>query len=93
MPPEEEFWSPYTGLDALCGNTLLIALDALVDAGYLDKADLPPKRPVADADFAHVSACSLRACARRHPSRVSQHWQANAVSCSSLTCGDCIMLC
>ena len=54
MPPEEEFWSPYTGLDALCGNTLLIALDALVDAGFLDKMDLPPKQPVADADFAHV---------------------------------------
>ena len=63
MPPEEEFWSPYTGLDALCGNTLLIALDALVEAGFLDKADLPPKRPVADADFAHVCACSACLCA------------------------------
>ncbi|KAK9836949.1 hypothetical protein WJX81_002075 [Elliptochloris bilobata] len=54
VPPEEAFWSPYTGLDALCGNTLLIALDALVDAGFLDKADLPPKRPIADVDFPHV---------------------------------------
>lgn len=82
VPPEEEFWSPYTGLDALCGNTLLIALDALVDAGFLDKADLPPKRPVADADFAHVSACS--ACLCVHAPWYSQpaHWQGDAVSWS-----------
>ena len=62
VPPEEEFWSPYTGLDALCGNTLMIALDALVGAGLLDAADVPPKRPTADADFAHVSAAAVCSC-------------------------------
>jgi hypothetical protein len=41
VPPEEEFWSPYTGLDALCGSTLMISLDELVKEGLLDKADLP----------------------------------------------------
>lgn len=51
VPPEEAFWSPYTGLDALCGNTLLISLDALVADGLLARADLPPARPVADVDF------------------------------------------
>ena len=83
MPPEEAFWSPYTGLDALCGNTLLISLDALVAAGLLARADLPPARPVADVDFpsarplielrcvlrsAGLSAC-LSACLSR-PARV-----------------------
>ncbi len=42
VPPEEEFWSPYTGLDALCGSTLMISLDELVKEGLLDEADLPP---------------------------------------------------
>lgn len=41
VPPEEEFWSPYTGLDALCGSTLMISLDELVKEGLLDTADLP----------------------------------------------------
>jgi len=83
VPPEEAFWSPYTGLDALCGNTLLISLDALVAAGLLARADLPPARPVADVDFpsarplielrcvlrsAGLSAC-LSACLSR-PARV-----------------------
>ncbi len=41
VPPEEAFWSPYTGLDALCGSTLMISLDELVKEGLLDSADLP----------------------------------------------------
>ena len=41
VPPEEEFWSPYTGLDALCGSTLMISLDELVKEGLLDSTDLP----------------------------------------------------
>ena len=51
VPPEEAFWSPYTGLDALCGNTLLISLDGLVKDGLLEAADLPSPRPTADVDF------------------------------------------
>ncbi len=57
VPPEEEFWSPYTGLDALCGNTLMISLDTLVDEGLLDKADLPAVVPEdLPADFFKVCA-------------------------------------
>lgn len=55
VPPEEEFWSPYTGLDALCGNTLMISLDDLVEEGLLDKADLPSAvDPAVAADFFKV---------------------------------------
>lgn len=50
-PPEDVFWSPYSGLDALCGNPLMISLDELVKEGLLDKADLPKEIPVTTADF------------------------------------------
>jgi 4-alpha-glucanotransferase len=57
VPPENEFWSPYSGLDALCGNTLLLPLDELVAMGLLAAADLPPRQPCApNADFAAVHA-------------------------------------
>ena len=36
-PPEDIFWSPYSGLDALCGNTLMISLEELVKDGLLSK--------------------------------------------------------
>lgn len=41
VPPEREYWSPYSGLDALCGNTLLIPLDGLVDLALLESSELP----------------------------------------------------
>lgn len=41
VPPEREYWSPYSGLDALCGNTLLIPLHGLVDLGLLKESELP----------------------------------------------------
>lgn len=53
-PPEDIFWSPYSGLDALCGNTLMISLDELVKDGLLSKADLPEEIPVTTADFSKV---------------------------------------
>ena len=57
VPPETTYWSPYSGLDALCGNTLLLPLDELVAMGLLDAADLPPPQPVAlHADFTAVAA-------------------------------------
>lgn len=43
VPPEDTYWSPYSGLDALCGNPLMIDLDDLVVRGLLDNKDLPPK--------------------------------------------------
>lgn len=61
VPPERGFWSPYSGLDALCGNTLLIALDELVEDGLIDKADLPKPQPVADADFPKASNATIEA--------------------------------
>ena len=55
VPPETLAWSPYSGLDALCGNVLLISLDNLVEDGLLSKADLPSKVAVADCDFPKVT--------------------------------------
>lgn len=57
VPPEEEFWSPYTGLDALCGSTLVISLDELVTEGLLQASDLPPIVADGTADFFAVCAC------------------------------------
>ena len=54
VPPETGFWSPYSGLDALCGNVLLIALDELVEEGLLDESDIPSPVPVAFARFDQV---------------------------------------
>ena len=54
VPPERGFWSPYSGLDAMCGHSLLIALDELVEDGLLEKSDLPEPQPVATANFDQV---------------------------------------
>lgn len=51
VPPERGFWSPYSGLDAMCGNVLLIGLDELAEEGLIDRADLPEPVPVSTADF------------------------------------------
>jgi hypothetical protein len=37
VPPDEEYFSPYSGQDALCGNPLLISLEQLVEQGLLSK--------------------------------------------------------
>jgi 4-alpha-glucanotransferase len=59
VPPEEEYWSPYTGLDALCGSTLVISLSELVKEGLLDSSDLPEEVPQdLPADFFKVSHLS-----------------------------------
>ena len=55
VPPETMAWSPYSGLDALCGNVLLISLDSLVKDGLLTKQELPSSMPIADVDFPSVS--------------------------------------
>jgi 4-alpha-glucanotransferase len=46
VPPEDTYWSPYSGLDALCGNPLLIDLEDLVTRGLLDPKDLPDEVPL-----------------------------------------------
>ena len=38
----EDYWSPYSGRDAHCGNTLMISLDELVNDGLLSENELPP---------------------------------------------------
>mmetsp|Transcript_7732 Transcript_7732/g.15546 ORF Transcript_7732/g.15546 Transcript_7732/m.15546 type:complete len:588 (-) Transcript_7732:630-2393(-) len=40
VPPDPLYWSPYSGEDALCGNTLLIPLEGLVHMGLLEKEDI-----------------------------------------------------
>eukprot|EP00192_Tetraselmis_astigmatica_P008779 CAMPEP_0117671382 /NCGR_PEP_ID=MMETSP0804-20121206/13302_1 /TAXON_ID=1074897 /ORGANISM="Tetraselmis astigmatica, Strain CCMP880" /LENGTH=620 /DNA_ID=CAMNT_0005479835 /DNA_START=81 /DNA_END=1943 /DNA_ORIENTATION=+ len=54
VPPEEEFWSPYSSTDANAGNTLMIAVEELVEMGLISKADLPAPQAVGPADFAAV---------------------------------------
>uniref|UniRef100_A0A1D2ABW5 4-alpha-glucanotransferase n=2 Tax=Auxenochlorella protothecoides TaxID=3075 RepID=A0A1D2ABW5_AUXPR len=58
-PPETEYWSPYSGLDALCGNPLLIPLNGLKDLGLLKETDLPVPSPPGDADFPAVYAAKM----------------------------------
>ena len=48
------------GQDALCGSTLMIGIDELIEDGLLDKADKPKKIPAAAADF--VAVCSFIHC-------------------------------
>ena len=46
LVPPDSFWSPYSGLDALCGNPLLIPLNELAELGLLEKGELPAPQPV-----------------------------------------------
>jgi 4-alpha-glucanotransferase len=46
VPPEDTYWSPYSGLDALCGNPLMIDIEDLVTRGLLDPKDLPDTVPL-----------------------------------------------
>ena len=39
VPPETAFWSPYVGRDALCGSTLLLSPEALVEDGLVGAED------------------------------------------------------
>ena len=60
VPPETTYWSPYSGLDALCGNTMLIPLEGLVELGLLDASALPAPQPAApNADFPAVAEVKL----------------------------------
>lgn len=65
VPPETTYWSPYSGLDALCGSTLLIPLEELVGMGLLAREELPEEQPVAlHADFTAVAEWKVGAAAR-----------------------------
>lgn len=41
VPPDQMFYSPYTGLDANCGNPLLVSLDSLIQEGLLNSDEAP----------------------------------------------------
>jgi 4-alpha-glucanotransferase len=41
VPPDEDYFSPYSGQDALCGNPVLICLEYLVQEGLLDEGASP----------------------------------------------------
>jgi 4-alpha-glucanotransferase len=57
VPPDPEYFSPYSGLDANCGNPMLISLDALITEGLLEPADAPAGlKADGDVDFAAVAA-------------------------------------
>lgn len=73
MPPEDTYWSPYSGLDALCGNPLMIDLDDLVVRGLLDKKDLPEKvREVPIATTGDWEQCRAGLlCLKQHSVRCS----------------------
>lgn len=55
VPPDPEYFSPYSGLDANGGNPLLLSLESLVEDGILTAADLPPTVPPGDVDFIAVT--------------------------------------
>ncbi|EFN57034.1 hypothetical protein CHLNCDRAFT_21506 [Chlorella variabilis] len=60
VPPENTYWSPYSGLDGLCGNTLLLPVEELVQMGLLEGGELPAPQPVElHADFAAVAEWKL----------------------------------
>lgn len=41
VPPDPQFFSPYSGTDANCGNPLLICLEGLINDGLLQPNDRP----------------------------------------------------
>lgn len=59
VPPDPEYYSPYSGLDTNCGNPLLIDLAALITEGLLDTTDAPPRMPDGDVQFEKVSVAAL----------------------------------
>ena len=56
VPPDADYWSPYSGRDAHCGNPLLISLELLAEDGLLQRSELPPVLPVGAAEFVRHAA-------------------------------------
>eukprot|EP00877_Chromochloris_zofingiensis_P009818 jgi/Chrzof1/508/Cz01g18120.t1 len=56
VPPDPEYFSPYSGLDANCGNPLLISIDALISEGLLDPEDAPAPVAPGPVDYPAVAA-------------------------------------
>jgi 4-alpha-glucanotransferase len=64
VPPDPEYYSPYSGLDTNCGNPLLIDLAALITEGLLDPSDTPPVMPDGDVQFEKVGQPAATVCGR-----------------------------
>jgi 4-alpha-glucanotransferase len=57
VPPDAQYYSPYSGTDANCGNPLLISIDALITEGLLAPSDAPSGlKASGDVDFEAVAA-------------------------------------
>ena len=55
------------GVDALCGSTLLIGIDELIEEGLLPRSSKPKKVPVGTVDYKQVnSLVATRLSLRRH---------------------------
>ena len=92
----EDYWSPYSGRDAHCGNTLIISLDELVKGGLLNEDELPsPYNLSGDVDFGAVAETNeplIAQAARRllekpngDPTRTSfEIWRSRAENISWL---------
>ena len=92
----EDYWSPYSGRDAHCGNTLIISLDELVKDGLLNEDELPsPYNLSGDVDFGAVAETNeplIAQAARRllekpsgDPTRTSfEIWRSRAENISWL---------
>ncbi|KAI8473849.1 MAG: glycoside hydrolase superfamily [Monoraphidium minutum] len=73
VPPDPEYFSPYSGLDANCGNPLLISLDALITEGLLEPSDAPSGlKADGDVDFAAVAAAKLPLLSKAAAALLSQ---------------------
>ena len=92
----EDYWSPYSGRDAHCGNTLIISLDELVKDRLLNEDELPsPYNLSGDVDFGAVAETNeplIAQAARRllekpsgDPTRTSfEIWRSRAENISWL---------
>ncbi len=70
VPPDADYWSPYSGRDAHCGNPLLLSLELLAEDGLLLRSELPPVLPVGPAQFVQARAAALHARSRAHAARM-----------------------
>ena len=79
VPPDEDYFSPYSGQDALCGHPLLISLEHLVELGLLEQG----------AQISCFYVCDIAAPLFR-PYRPCPQIAAQAVTSLKSRCGACV---
>ena len=82
----EDYWSPYSGRDAHCGNTLIISLSELVKDGLLTSDELPHPYNIAAALTSARSQQRTNLFSLR-PHRASWKGQTATHSRRNSTCG------